>query len=45
MDDKNNKTLGYRIGEAVGIVLVLCTAALAIALTVSVTIKFITMIF
>ena len=31
--EENNKTLGYYLGQAVGIVLVGCLAAISIALT------------
>ena len=33
MDEKKNKNLGYYLGQALGIVLVGCLAAISIALT------------
>ena len=34
--EENNKTLGYYLGQAVGIVLVGCISAICIALTVKI---------
>ena len=34
--EENNKTLGYYLGQAVGIVLVGCLSAICIALTVKI---------
>lgn len=35
-EEENNKTLGYYLGQAVGIVLVGCLSAICIALTIKI---------